>query len=610
MSFNQILNTAIEKSALLKIAFFFFTRWTLKSKFYFFLLAISQVVLGFIELFVLGGIALITSISIRGLNDSAPGNLGSAILGSLNISDIGVRFQILILAVCVIIGIVVKLIMSILLAVRTNIFLRDNYLVFLRDVVNKGLSSLDELQSKHSEERLRFALLDGTQVSVVSVMGALLQILSNAATVIFIFASMVIVDYKMAIFLVTILVLNVVLQYKFFGKKAREHSSKLATAEIQCRTLFTDTSNLYREFKALAEVNSQVDRLVKSKQRAVTAQNYRNLLNVFSTSAFELVLYSTSLLMLLYQVATNEISRALAIFSLFLAGSLRMAPAFLRIYSNIILIRSDLTYSAPLFSIISDVENLNKSENYQMSDLNMIPLESEGKLGSRSIQPIVSFHSVNFGFPNSHKPILNKVSFEVNVGDRVKVEGRSGVGKSTIIDLILGIKKPSMGSINIAGYIPEQLFSRKPGWVSYVPQVTHTISGDVFSNVALGVATEKVDKGFVEELLVLSGLGPRFQELKEIEGTSGGLKSKLSGGELQRLALIRALYTHPKLLLLDEVTSALDNDNKFKILQLLKSLPRDVTIIAIEHGNVLNPIFNKRLKVDTNNVFMERIPNL
>ena len=148
----------------------------------------------------------------------------------------------------------------------------------------------------------------------------------------------------------------------------------------------------------------------------------------------------------------------------------------------------------------------------------------------------------------------------VESGEFIAIIGPSGAGKTTLVDNMIGILKPTKGEVLISGLEPEEATLTWPGKISYVPQDSFISEGTVLANVAFGVEEKLVDKEYVEVCLEAVGL---FDEImKNEEGlflNVGELGTKLSGGQRQRLGLARALYAKPKVLILDEATSALDS---------------------------------------------------
>jgi ATP-binding cassette subfamily C protein len=197
----------------------------------------------------------------------------------------------------------------------------------------------------------------------------------------------------------------------------------------------------------------------------------------------------------------------------------------------------------------------------------------------------VEFRAVSFSYPDSGQPAVNEVSFTVEPGAQVALMGPSGAGKSTIADLLCLVLTPISGSIS---RINPSETSQNPkdfrGRVSYVPQKPGLVSGTIAQNVALAVDNNKVDRSAVEEAMRLAHLSELLLELPEgIDTPLGKLQDGLSGGQMQRLGLARALYSRPGLLVMDEATSALDAESEAEIQKALDEMRGRVTVVLIAH---------------------------
>lgn len=207
-----------------------------------------------------------------------------------------------------------------------------------------------------------------------------------------------------------------------------------------------------------------------------------------------------------------------------------------------------------------------------------------------SVQPKLKFeksiqvNKLRFAYPEGREDVLRDVSFTIGKGDFAGIIGPSGAGKTTFVDILLGLLKPSDGNIKVDG---QDIFDNIRSWqanLAYVPQSIYLIDGSVKENIALGVAPENIDNARIEKSLHMAELYDFVSDLPEgMETRVGERGVKLSGGQRQRIGIARALYQQPEVLILDEATSALDNDTEKSITDTILKLKGQITIIAIAH---------------------------
>jgi ATP-binding cassette subfamily C protein len=199
-------------------------------------------------------------------------------------------------------------------------------------------------------------------------------------------------------------------------------------------------------------------------------------------------------------------------------------------------------------------------------------------------QPIGAvFEDVTFSYPDSSSPALVNLNFTIEPGSQTALMGPSGAGKSTIADMLCLLLTPTSGRV-FQVTNSSKLERSIGGRVSYVPQKPGMISGTILENVALGVEPESVDREDVIAALQAAHLGTLISELPEgIDTSLGKLKDSLSGGQMQRLGLARAIYSKPNLLVMDEATSALDAESESEIQKTLEEMRGRVTVVVIAH---------------------------
>jgi ABC-type multidrug transport system fused ATPase/permease subunit len=275
-----------------------------------------------------------------------------------------------------------------------------------------------------------------------------------------------------------------------------------------------------------------------------------------------------------YQFIYEDTAQAVATIAIFLAAGTRIAPAILRVQQSSLQIRSSMGAATPTLELI-EVLGVSPLERAAHTDL---------ALDHVGFEPTISAKDLLLTYPSGIKPAIEGVSLDIPVGTSVAVVGPSGAGKTTLIDVLLGVLVPDMGSIKISGQSPSMAVRKWPGAIAYVPQDVAIVSGTIRENVALGYPIDLATDEIVQNAIKIAQLEDFISKLPEgIDTQVGERGAKLSGGQRQRLGIARAMFTAPKLLVLDEATSALDGGTEASISKSIDSLRGQTTVILIAH---------------------------
>lgn len=192
--------------------------------------------------------------------------------------------------------------------------------------------------------------------------------------------------------------------------------------------------------------------------------------------------------------------------------------------------------------------------------------------------------NVTYSYPDTTKPALDRVSVQIEAGSSVAFVGSTGSGKTTLINVILGLLQPQQGSIEADGV---DIFSNLKGWhanIGYIPQAIYLLDDTIRSNIAYGIADENIDEDQLWMAIRAAQLEDFVRSLdKDVQTVAGEQGVRLSGGQRQRIGLARALYHDPEVLVMDEATSALDNETEGLVMQALRELQQNRTVIMIAH---------------------------
>ena len=277
---------------------------------------------------------------------------------------------------------------------------------------------------------------------------------------------------------------------------------------------------------------------------------------------------------------------AYSIVRLPLGSLLVLILLFTRIFPQFMGLNSDLNMMLSNTSSVKMVLQMDK-------EIKEIPQEEENITGKIVFRDKLELKGINFSYDGS-KPVLKDVSECIRTGTITGVVGKSGCGKTTLIDIIAGLLKSEEGSILVDG---EVLTDEKlPLWkkeIGYLPQDSFFIDGKIRDNL-IWDAGERPDDKYLYEILKIVNADDLVRKQKQgLDSYIVNYQYHFSGGERQRLALARVLLRNPSLLLLDEATSSLDFENEAQIMKCLSDLKKKVTIIFVTHRENLRPYFDK-----------------
>jgi ABC-type multidrug transport system fused ATPase/permease subunit len=312
------------------------------------------------------------------------------------------------------------------------------------------------------------------------------------------------------------------------------------------------------------------------QQRLELADNSAEMAFMPNISKYviEITVVLGSLCISAMQFALQDAAHAVAVLSVFLVASTRIAPAVLRVQQGALALRASLGSADPTLELIEQI-GMQESLEVQVSQLD---LQHSGFTGD------VKLVNVQLTYPGQQSPAIRAINLEIRNGESVALVGPSGAGKTTLIDVLLGVLTPDHGQIRISNEEPMAAFAKWEGAVSYVPQDVIISNGTVRENVSLGFPLELASDEIVWRALELAQLSDFVKSLPNgLETRVGDRGTKISGGQRQRLGIARAMFTKPMLLVLDEATSSLDGITEADISNSIKELKGSVTVVLIAH---------------------------
>jgi ATP-binding cassette, subfamily B, bacterial PglK len=346
---------------------------------------------------------------------------------------------------------------------------------------------------------------------------------------------------------------------------------------------FLSTAEIFSSIKIVKATNSQelyLSKFDKASQKYATSHSTFLTLSQFPNIFVEVIIIGTILLftlVLIFQegeISNGSLGRVFPLLGLYAFSAFKMKPALNFVYQGLI----GLKYGR------SVIEKIYNDLNYPTAK-NEIEVQNDKVFEFDSNSGVV-FENVSFRYNNSSENAVSNISLIISTNSKIGIVGGTGAGKTTFVNLLLGLLEPSHGSIKINGQkINANEVKNVAGeLVGYVPQETVLLDATIKENIAFGVEKDKID---IEKIIFCSKIAQIhdfiFDELIDgydhIVGEGG---AKLSGGQRQRIGIARALYRDSKILVFDEATSALDNFTEKKLLESINAL-NDRTLIMVAH---------------------------
>lgn len=301
--------------------------------------------------------------------------------------------------------------------------------------------------------------------------------------------------------------------------------------------------------------------------------------------------------MLVIVVAKRPMDEMMPILSAFALAAARLMPCANRLNNQM----NNIAYFEPFFMGVSD--NLQEQASKTYDELQFASKNAP----KMKLEQAIQVREITYAYPNTEKNIFTKASMEIPIGSAVGVVGTTGAGKSTIIDVLLGLLDMKEGAIYADGVDIKENYQ---GWLKnmgYIPQMIFMLDDTIRKNVAFGVFEEDIDEEQLWHALREAQLDEFIRSLPNgLDTTIGERGIRLSGGQRQRIGIARALYNDPEFLVLDEATSALDNDTETAIMQSINRLHGKKTLLIIAHRLQTIEQCDRVYRVENEKITLER----
>ena len=539
-----------------------------------FLVLIVNTFLAFLDLFGVALIGVTSAILIRGLQGLTAGDQVSRFLEILNLDGLPQRNLLILLGGTAIFFFIMKTILSVYFLRRTLRYMSIRNAQISSSLVSKMLNRpVEKIFSKSIQHQI-YNVTGGVERLVGGAVTNLVVIASDLVLLLVILIGLMLVDPVTSIGTFFVFTGIGFLLYFLLHKRVAILNSKFTYESIYFNQKVSEGINSFRDLFIKGGREFYVNEIRKTKMKLAGYDAEIKFIPNISKYTIEISVILGIAVVAGIQFYLFDSNRAIAVISVFLAASSRIAPAIIRLQQNVIAVKSSLSAAKPTFDLIDElngVKELDKTETLITTN-------------HKDFSPRVNLKNLKFTYSDAINDTIQDISLEISEGKFIAFVGPSGGGKSTLVDLVLGLLAPSSGSITISGLTPVDAIKKWPGSIGYVPQDVFIENSTVKENICLGFNPELVPDDLVWQALELADLSEFVQGLDgQLSYRISDAGKNLSGGQRQRLGIARALLTKPKIVIFDEATSALDAETENRVSESILKLTGECTVIFIAH---------------------------
>ena len=415
--------------------------------------------------------------------------------------------------------------------------------------------------------------------------------------IIFIFLAALFINPIATVIIIFLLILFVYFYYFLFEKSSKSRGDAFRKHRLLNLKIINETFDLLKEIKIYNKAFYFLNEFSIQLRLSEKYKLVNSVINSLPRLVLEVGLLMICLALIeilnLFNVKVYEI---IPILTFFAVSSLRLIPSFKVLASSI----NQINFANSSLNIVCDeILQCNQDYNIENLDKNNFNKRTENKYFIDTIK----FKNVFFKYSPNDEYILKNINISFNKGERVGIIGESGSGKSTLINLLLGLLKPVSGQIEIESNKKILDIQNIDNVFGYVPQNISVLNQSILKNIAFGEDNNSVDHQLIKKVFKTCNMQSLIENLEKKEETIIDNKGvNLSGGQVQRIGIARAIYRKPKILIMDEATNALDYKNEKEIIDEVINLEKDMIIFVIAHRIECLEKCDRIIKVSKNEI--------
>jgi ABC-type multidrug transport system fused ATPase/permease subunit len=535
---------------------------------------IFQLLISFADLLALALIGIVGSLGVSYVSGFTLPNSIQTLIERIGLADLPLQRTIMVFAVATAFLFIAKSLATLVLTRRIYLYLANRQTRISVDLA-KQLSNAPYTWIKRKDtNEIIYALTDGLGALFLGVIGSLMVVIGEVILLTLILTGLLLIDASTAILTLIFFTFLAIFSYRSVSGYSARLGRQLADSSIAGRNQISTMLFAYKEIFAFQKKEYFLNKFIETRAKTTQSQAKATWLQQIPKANAEIGLVLGGGGLIALQAWQSNAAQGLSVLLVFLAAASRLTPSIMRIQAAFLGFRNSSAAAESTLKIV-----------YALDEMNIEKVEEllEGKRAH--FEPVsVSVKDVIFAYPDGSDLALRGLSLEIKAGSFIALAGSSGSGKTTLADILIGIYAPDSGEVRFNGGSNREWLKDNPGGIGYVPQSPYIMSGTFLTNIAMGIPDDEIDLKKIERVIEKSQLAELVKSLPQgLETDLSHFGSRLSGGERQRLALARALYTDPSLLIIDEGTSALDGRTEFEITQSILGLRNSLTIVVIAH---------------------------
>jgi ABC-type bacteriocin/lantibiotic exporter with double-glycine peptidase domain len=479
----------------------------------------------------------------------------------------------------------VKTALGIALSRFSFLFLAKIEAQFSSEISSSLFSGTVTQLKRMSRSEIDWSILRSTNVAFTVLLGQGITLVSEASLAILVLAFLLVTDWTSAI-VVTVYVLTVLAIFHFFSHKVLARAGeRYASGSVAVASAIGDLVVAFRELRLSSHAEQFIGDISSARTAVARASATNQYLSAVPRLIVELALILGAIGFIVFEYVTYSALNDVVTFGVFLMGSVRMMSALLPLQRSFMSVKFAIGGAKAAHELLRQIPS-NVSKDVSQSAPNRAVSSVSDSSDYQQLGTRIEVRNLCYRYDDSENRgfELSDITLDIPSGSFVALIGASGSGKSTIVDLLLGLQKPSSGQVTLDGLDPETFRRINPDSIGYVPQKPGLIAGTVAKNITLRRAGQAIDESRLARAIESAGLNELIRSLPAgVESPVGKHSDAFSGGQMQRLGLARALFLNPKLLILDEATSALDVETEATITSELKALRKKTTLVVIAH---------------------------